>query len=114
MSRAATNGIAEDFSERVIPLLKEYHEKLAIMRTEAGRIKEDRRRGDVKGIMDSYELRDRFSSLKPAAVSLARHVSQRLEHGDLDEMDKLELTLRLAEFEHALLAAEKAVADAQK
>src|SRR5437764_9789500 len=107
MSPAATDHSAKYFSERAIPLLKEYCEKFTALRDEARKVKDTIRdemsRGYPKDATGLLELMARIRSLKPAALSLARHVSQRLEHGDLDEMDKLELALRLAEFEHALL-----------
>jgi hypothetical protein len=118
MSNAGISVPTESFSRRAIPLLKEYHEKLTAISAETRRVKDAIRAVTSRGLRgdmtEVFEIRDKFGSLKPAALSLARHVSQRLEHVSLDEMDKLELTLRLAEFEHALLAAEKAVGAAQK
>ena len=40
--------------------------------------------------------------IRPAVVMLAQAVSQRLEHADLDDALRLELTLRLAELEALL------------
>jgi hypothetical protein len=50
-------------------------------------------------------LEEEFQNLKPALSDLARQASQYVEHGDLDAATRIELRLRLAEFESALKAA---------
>ena len=48
-----------------------------------------------------------LKKLLPPATKLAQIVSQRIEHCGLDDLDEIELRLRLAEFEAVLLAAQE-------
>lgn len=54
---------------------------------------------------DREELVRLLRAIKEPAFMLARHVSQMVEHGRMDELTRIELRLRLAEFEHALESA---------
>jgi hypothetical protein len=54
-------------------------------------------------------LANLLQKLRPPALDLARHVSQHIEHGDMDLLERLEFRLRLAEFEQAIQAAEALV-----
>jgi hypothetical protein len=114
MSNAVTSSSAESFADRAIPLLKEYGEKLAAMSAEARALPTPTPsmppRDQQIRMIEHQDLRLKLQKIRPAAQSLARHVSQRVEHGSLEELEKLELTLRLAEFEYALLHAEKMLA----
>jgi hypothetical protein len=107
MSGPATTSPANPFVDRVIPLLKEYTEKLNGIKMEANKLRRPTSTGVSLDHRVWNDLQTKLQALTPPAKSLAQHVSQKLEHGALDEVDRLELWLRLAEFEHALLAAEK-------
>ncbi|HWG45595.1 MAG TPA: hypothetical protein VN688_22720 [Gemmataceae bacterium] len=101
---------SKQFVAAVIPLLKEYLEKLRSIAEEAQRIREvfakERLDKEKKRILTlKYDLLTQlFKRLSPPATQLAQEVSQRIEHGKLDELDRVELMLRLAEYEHALLS----------
>jgi chromosome segregation ATPase len=43
-----------------------------------------------------------FESLEPALSKFARQISQRLEHTDIDETVRIELEVRLADFENEI------------
>ncbi len=99
------------FARAAIPLLKEYEQKLRdiVARARALRdLNDDDREGEKYKVLRALftQERERFRRLSPAAGKLARQVSQRLEHTDLGEATRVELELRLAEYEHALLATE--------
>ena len=82
-----------------IPLLKEYGEKLRVIAVRA--------QNGKKGSAEQADLATMMKRLGPPAKQLAQQVSQLIEHAHLDEMTRVELMLRLAEYEHAYLAAQK-------
>ena len=84
-----------------IPLLKEYGEKLKDI--------VERNQNGKKGSADQDDLATMMKRLGPPAKLLAQQVSQLIEHAPLDEMTRIELMLRLAEYEHAYLSAQKAI-----
>jgi hypothetical protein len=48
-----------------------------------------------------------YFSIHPAFLDLARTASSYIEHGKIDSVTRLELALRLAEFEGALSVAQE-------
>jgi hypothetical protein len=110
MSEPETINGANQFAQTAIPLLKEYSKKLDDISEKAHALRETRSKSpdaDHKLMeTDVKFLGLLFNRLKPPASNLARHVSQLVEHGNLDDLTRLELILRLAEFESALLSAE--------
>jgi hypothetical protein len=105
----AKKRLAEAFVETAVALMKEYTEKLRQISASAHGLRgawETHRRsdqgGDVRAAHDS--LSSLYRKLSSPAGDLARAVSQMIEHGDLEDLSRLELRLRLAEFEHALMA----------
>jgi hypothetical protein len=105
--------LAEE-AQMVIPMLKDYEEKLHALSKEAYRIgisyKESAPQFDIGRLLRRNEfdgLKQRYSRIRPAAIELARVVSPMVEHGKLDRITLLELRLRLTDFEHALLTTEE-------
>lgn len=116
MNEASPSDLSQQFTARVIPLLKEYLEKFRSISDEAQRIREGAAEQGIdvekKRLMRlNHEfLQQLFSRIRPAATQLAREVSQKIEHGNLDELDRVELMLRLAEFEAILLSLQRVFA----
>ncbi len=106
MSTATTSLTAEEAAQSLIPLMKEYTEKLnevckAIHDLWANARNEEKE--ELRLLRAEYSgLREMVHGVKAPAQALASHVSQLVEHGDLDGILRLELRLRLAEFEGAL------------
>jgi hypothetical protein len=118
MSEASLLDIPSQ-AQLVIPLLGEYAEKLREifkamrrMRRAGQRItgrlpaekdvqREDRLEREVRLAEFDFEKR-RLMLLLPPAKELSRFVSQMVEHSPLDDVVRIELRLRLAEFEAAL------------
>lgn len=107
---------SKQFVKRVIPLLKEYREKFDGIADKAQEIRQvvakERLDNENKRLLKlKYDILTQFQRrISPPATELAREVSQRIEHGELDELDRVELMLRLAEFEHALLSLQRVFA----
>lgn len=110
-----------EFVERAVPLLKEYAEKLATLTHQATEIAASSRRDNshtaVKVLIpppDNKIARDeltrRWKYLKAPAEELARQASAVVEEGRVNSFEKVQLWLRLAEYEHYLLTAQEAVA----
>jgi hypothetical protein len=99
--------------EAVIPLLKEYTEKLKRISEQAQQLIKNKPRGLFAGGMppesraEHESLKDLLQMLSPPAKQLAEHVSQQIEFGSLDLLENIELKMRLVEFENALLSAQK-------
>ena len=126
MSQPTVDNPSNRFATAVIPLLKEYTQKLDAMAQQAREIqgKHDKYDRDssaqksrglraeyvdqiMQGLQAQYSvLEQRYQRLLPAAHRLAQTVSQRIEHADLDDSTRLELALRLAEFESAITSTE--------
>ncbi len=106
------------FAERSNALLREYTEKLDRMRQEFGTIADAahsygvqmRGRPTSPTSIEEYHsfqrrrnlLQERFHSLLPALETMARRISQRIEHTMLEDDVSIEVQLRLAEFEKEL------------
>lgn len=91
-----------------IPLLIEYTRKLRAM---GRRLQAIRREIPLSSKADRALAEARFKAelelyyrIKAAATELARYVSQMIEHSNLDDLTRIELGLRLGEFEQALLS----------
>ena len=104
----ATEVDSRKITDSVVPLLVEYKDKLMSLHDQLHRASEKRASGSImkmlqgKGQDDEYaQLMSLQKKLEPYARSLAQYVSQMIEHGELDELDRIHLMLRLAEFEYA-------------
>lgn len=111
---AHTTAAGEHLAEGLIPLLKEFTQKLGNIGKEAQELMMQlATRGGFFGhstdlvALRQRLLRDSFKQLRPAATQLAQHVSQLVEHGGLEDLTRLELRLRLAEYEATLRSAEE-------
>ena len=115
MSQATTDLSTVEFAEGVIPLLKEYTQKLHSL-TQSARGTLDQALDEAaskaqlritrQGLADLVRY---FNSLFPVLKQLAQAVSQRLEHTEMDDLTRLELRVRLAEFEASLLLAKDTI-----
>src|SRR5262245_15330119 len=103
MSDTSIKPSTRSFTKQAVPLLIEYGKKLNDLVEQAIRL----RNGSAKASKEYPYLVHLFERLQPPALQLARQVSQQIEHAKLLDLDRLELSLRLAEFEHALLSAEE-------
>jgi hypothetical protein len=116
MSEPTPAELSKQFSARAIPLLKEYLEKFRSIAEEAKRIREVITKAEFNAeekrlVRLNYDvLTQLYQRLRPPATELAREVSQKIEHGNLDELDRVELMLRLAEFEASLLSVQRVFA----
>ncbi len=111
MSPATAVPPVEDVTLPLIPLLKEYTRKFkSIARTAHSYWEEaNTRSADAKRKVFRAEykaLRDLVQRLKPPATTLASHASQLLVHASLEVLNRIELSLRLAEFEGAIRAVD--------
>jgi hypothetical protein len=121
MSPSSTINASKAFAGEAVRLLREFTDKLESITKQAFQLADradEMRRLTAKGddprrqrLQNQYQSMSQvFHSMNPAATQLARVVSQRIEHGGLDDLEQAELRLRLAEFEGALMAAQTAVA----
>jgi hypothetical protein len=116
MNEAPPLDLSKQYAARVIPLLKEYLEKFRSISEEAQKIRESAAEKSIdkekKRILRLNHdlLQQLFTRINPPATQLAREVSQKIEHGNLDELDRVELMLRLAEFEASLLSLKRVFA----
>lgn len=111
----AERKASNSHGERAIPILKEYSEKLQVLTNEVKRLQSDAEKDKAdatrRKARAEYDLmRQLYLRLRPAGVKLVQNVSQQVQFAKLDDMIRLELGLRLAEFEHALQAAEQVIA----
>ncbi len=103
------------FSPTAIRLLREYTNKLLELTEEAARIPDEiatsrqitEKLGRVAARRD--RIVDQFNHVSPPAMELARLVSGQIEDGVLEPIERVELRLRLAEFETRLREAERAI-----
>jgi hypothetical protein len=93
--------------ERLL-LLKEYTDKFHHLAKEVRSLLESERiiRGTPTWTATRGALSGFLRELKLPAKDLASHVSQHIEHGEMDLFTRLEFKLRLAEFEQAIRSAE--------
>lgn len=116
MSEATPAELSKQFAARAIPLLKEYLEKFRAIAEEAKSIREvitkAKFNAEEKQLVHlNYDvLTQLYQRIRPPATQLAREVSQKIEHGNLEELDRVELMLRLAEFEASLLSVQRVFA----
>jgi hypothetical protein len=130
-SRATVKTSPTSFLDTVAPLMKEYTAKL---RSASGKLRAFRDKvlleketrveqfGDnpsdnkarqtwqekAMDFQSVYQQRcKQLRNLIPPTKKLAQHVSQMLSHGELDDLEKIELTLRLAELENAISEMEQ-------
>ncbi len=63
------------------------------------------RQTEASKLINHYSvIQRRFDSLEPALLKFARQISQRLEHTQIDEIIRIELEARLADFENDVRA----------
>ena len=112
MSAQASKKLPDLVEDQVNDLLREYTTKLVTLRERADALAQElaaHKPGGLGGakpkwnqIDSSIQLLDLWKMMRPAALRLARYVSQTIEHGRIDEVTDLELRLRLPEYEHHL------------
>jgi hypothetical protein len=107
MSTATDPGRDIQFIELAVPLLKEYTAKLKELTEEAlvlfSKSKESPGRLlTPSGAVHRDEIVRRWKYLKPPAEELARQASAIIEEGRVTSLERVELWLRLSEFEHYL------------
>ena len=103
----------EQFVLAVIPLMKEYTQKLELIVQQADSLHESFLKAmpgtehQMRRVQRQLQgMSVRASRLSSPVIELNRRVSQMIEHGQLDsELDRVELKLRLAELENATDAA---------
>jgi hypothetical protein len=91
---------AEEYAKTAKGLMREYGERV------------DRYLGDYKSSDPNWdsgrdEIEEKYARLRPAVWELARRVSGLIEQGRLKDLTRIELRLRLADFEGTLVAADK-------
>jgi hypothetical protein len=108
---------AQDLATKLLPLLKEYRKKLRLQ-SKQGRVLQGQsseakfkgQKGAPASVQFDYEsLRWRHLRLATPAQDLIRQASQLVQHGKLNTATRMELSLRLAEFEAALQEAQRVV-----
>ncbi len=113
MSETVAKPRPDSYGRRAVPLLKEYSQRLQELGRAIRQARNDleaERTGTARWNSlqsEFFSLKQLFLRLKPAAVKLAQNVSQHVEHAKMNDLTRLELSLRLAEFEHALLGTEQ-------
>jgi hypothetical protein len=83
----------QDLAARLVPLLREYTQRFWDLGESFGKTA---RRPDFD------DLRFNVNRLKPAADDLSRQASQLVTHGKIEPVARIELSLRLADFESAV------------
>jgi hypothetical protein len=116
MSTVEEHTEAQRMASRLSPLLKEYTEKLRELCGEVRTIQESyAKAGAVQSQarahlqLDFEGKRFGYNRLSTPATDLIRQASQLVEHGKVETVTRLELALRLAEFEVAFRDAQKRV-----
>lgn len=114
MNDTTTKPVSVPFSKKAAYLLKEYGQKLNDLLREARRVQKEIDAnsgffgsGPVSLRKELDLVKDLFARLQWASEKLIRQVSARIEHGRLSDLSRVELSLRLGEFEHAFLALER-------
>lgn len=117
MSMVEEQNEAQRMASRLTPLLKEYTEKL---RELSGELRTIQKSYDMQQVspkaftrlrLDFDAKRFSYNRLSPAANDLIRQASQLVEHGKVETVTRLELALRLAEFEVAFREAQQRITD---
>jgi hypothetical protein len=117
MSPLAEANEAEMIATGLLPLLKEYAKKVRALTAKARQIQNSMPQDQTaenqvklrRARLEFASLQSALSRLKPPAVDLIRQASQMVEHGNLGTIARLELSLRLAEFETAIQDAEMTI-----
>jgi len=105
-------------------LFSGFTKKLAAMRSEALDLYERIQANDgptkmgtsrdnhrIKLVNHYQTIHRRFQSLEPALSKFARQISQRLDHTDIDEIVRIELEARLADFESEIRTTREYLTD---
>ena len=115
MSKTQEADEAQEVAAGLIPLLKEYTAKLDDLNADLDKIERglaiSAKNSTTLAILkrESQDRRDAFLRLLPSARDMIRKASQCVQHGKAKELTRLELSLRLAEFEGIEQAIEKRV-----
>jgi hypothetical protein len=102
---------------RLAALLKEYTKKLRYISTQVRELQDryaeakslDEQRAIKRAEADFNAIRFGYFRLFSAATDLARQASQMVEHGKLETVARLDLSLRAAEFEASLQEAQQRI-----
>lgn len=103
------------FAETAASLLKEYSSKLEPIQTHMRRLRDKVEKASFGSpefhvVQQEYlALQQSFHTLRVSLRTLAQRVSQFLEHGDVDDVWRLELEVRLHELEGKLHQTEMIV-----
>lgn len=98
------------FAKTAVSLLKEYSAKLDRYRDEAQLLVERSKDSRIPRQLihqDFFIIKHSCENLSRALEHLARQISQRIEHGQLGDTERLELQIRLADFENNLLRTQE-------
>lgn len=119
MSTVAEIPEAIETAGRLVELVSEYADKLSKAKEKAlsVEIKPTGFTSTNRPPTPSLRIRDLSDYLRyvrPPAEQLIRQSSQLVEHGAIDDTTRLELRLRLAELEHALLSTTTIVNQMEK
>ena len=131
MSDQANEAVSRELREKAIPLLEEYRAKLAAIADQAresGRKLKPLTEREQNSIttqemnklrreitsqkFELMNLREAFVRLQVPASQLAQYISQRITHAAVEELLRIELRLRLAEFEAAIARAQQNISSA--
>lgn len=117
MAKLKANGIIDvgESTTNAVGLMREYTKKLnAIAESSRAWINYIADEGSFPESHHSLptEMVTTLDYLKPAISDLARHVSGIIEHGRVEGLEKIQLRIRLAELESALLRANNLSRDA--
>ena len=115
MSTVEEQSEAQRMAFHLSPLVKEYTEKLRELIKEVRSIQQEFAKPEFRQERDRLRFdfetkRFGYNRLSPAATDLIRQASQLVEHGKVEAVTRLELSLRLAEFEVAFREAQQRVA----
>jgi hypothetical protein len=108
MSNGAVIDPPETFSATAMPLLREYYEKLQGIRNQLRVLKDFEMKmvyaKDTETIIaaEVHVIQEFLKRLRPAALDLSRQVSGMIDQGQVTPLERVEMKLRLAEFESIL------------
>ena len=108
MSEEAVIDPPETFTEKAVPLLKEYREKLIGLCNQLRELKQiaqDKTYGQDTAQIVAAEasiIQTFLNQFRPAARRFGQQVSGMIDQGRLSPLERVELQLRLAEFESIL------------
>ncbi len=94
-------------------LLEEYRRKMQWITSQLYLLRKKRTNGkkENENLLNfrKESLVQLLNSLRLPSTKLAQFVSQQIEHAKLEELDRVELRLRLAEFESSFKSAQKSL-----